>query len=278
MGGIPDTLREDFFGQGFAFPVDILTRQEAEDYRGKLERLESRLGDMRVGYKEQLNSPHILFRFANKLVRSEKILDAVGKILGDNIMVWSTTFFIKEPRAPSFVSWHQDLRYWGLSDASGMLSTWLALSEVTLENGCMRFLPGSHKDGILEHDDTHADNNALTRGQRARIDINEADTVPVRLTPGQMSLHHGWLLHSSPPNNSDKRRIGFATVYIKPSMRQTLSPKDYAMLVRGRDDFGHFIQVPPPEEDLSETARQWHKRVLDVQDEILYIGDKGAAN
>lgn len=214
----------------------------------------------------------------NKLVRSEKILDAVGKILGDNIMVWSTTFFIKEPRTPSFVSWHQDLRYWGLSDASGMLSAWLALSEVTLENGCIRFLPGSHKDGILEYDDTHADNNALTRGQRARIDINWADTVPVHLTPGQMSLHHGWLLHSSTPNNSDKRRIGFATVYIKPSMRQTLSSKDYAMLVHGRDDFGHFTQVPPPEEDLSETARQWHKRVLEVQNEILYIGDKGAAN
>lgn len=111
MSDALDTLREDFLEQGFAFPVDILTPQEAEDYRGELERLETRLGDMRVGYKEQLNYPHILFRFANKLSRSEKLLDAVGKILGDDIMVWSTTFFIKEPQTPSFVSWHQDLRY-----------------------------------------------------------------------------------------------------------------------------------------------------------------------
>lgn len=95
---------------------------------------------------------------------------------------------------------------------------------------------------------------------------------------GQMSLHHGRLLHSSAPNNSDKRRIGFATVYVKPSIRQTLAPKDYAMLVRGRDDFEHFIQVPPPEEDLSEVAKQWHKRVIEVQGEVLYVGDKGSAN
>ncbi|MCY4033726.1 MAG: phytanoyl-CoA dioxygenase family protein [Hyphomicrobiales bacterium] len=278
MSGTLDTLREDFLEQGFAFPVDILTPQEVEEYRSEMERLEARLGDMRIGYKEQLNYPHILFRFANKLVRSEKLLDAVGKILGGDIMVWSTTIFIKEPQTPSFVSWHQDLRYWGLSDAGGMLSAWLALSEVTIENGCMRFLPGSHKDGIFEHDDTHADNNALTRGQRARVDISEADTVPVCLAPGQMSLHHGQLLHSSTPNNSDKRRIGFVTVYIKPSIRQTLAPKDYAMLVRGSDDFEHFIQVPPPEEDLSEAAKQWHKRVLEVQDEVLYVGDKGPAN
>lgn len=156
-----------------------------------------------------------------------------------------------------------------------MLSAWLAFSEVTIENGCMRFLSASYKDGLLEHGDTHANDNALTRGQRVCVNISEEDAISICLLPGEMSLHQGHLLRASASKRSDKRRFGFSVVYAAPSARQTLAPKDYTMFVRGRDNFKNFIQVPPPEEDLSETARQRHVRVLDVQDEVHYVGDKG---
>ena len=288
-----DSLRAAFLEQGFAFPVDVLSRREAERHRAALEALERRIGiaasasggrrkegeaagDMRYGFREQLNQPHILFRFADEIARAPRMLDAVERILGGDIMVWSTTLLIKEPHTPAFVSWHQDLRYWGLSDAEGMCSAWLALSEATPENGCMRFLPGSHLHGLHEHDDTRHKDNSLTRGQRARVDIDEAAAVCVPLAPGQMSLHHGRLLHSSAPNRTGERRIGFITVYIAPSLRQLAAREDYAMLVRGRDGCGNFIQVPPPQADLAPEARAWHQRVLDAQDRVLYAGDAQA--
>ena len=262
-------LRSTFFDQGYAFPVDVMSRQEAARCRNRFESLEQRLDDMRYGFREQLSYPHILFRFADEIVRTPAILDAVGSILGGDIMVWSTTLLIKEPHTHRHVSWHQDLRYWGLSDETSVVSTWLALSEVTTDNGCMRFIPGSHKHGLYEHDDTRAEDNSLSRGQQARVAIDESAVLPVPLSPGQMSMHHGWLLHSSAPNHTDDRRIGFITVYIAPSVRQTSSDEDYAMLVRGKDTHGHFTQVPPPREDLSDTAKSWHQRVLAAQDKII---------
>jgi hypothetical protein len=145
---------------------------------------------------------------------------------------------VKEPLTESFVSWHQDLRYWGL-DSDAEVSAWVALSPVTEANGCMRFVPGSHTGELLPHSDTFAGDNFLTRGQEAAVEIEEEDTVLVPLEPGQASFHHGKLLHASGPNRSDERRIGFAINYISTSVRQTVAHEDFAMLVRGEDRYGH---------------------------------------
>ena len=192
-------------------------------------------------------------------------------LLGPDILVWGATFFIKEPRTESFVSWHQDLRYWGL-DSDAEVSAWLALSLVTEANGCMRFLPGSHHGALLPHVDRFEEDNILTRGQRAAIEIKEEETVKVTLEPGQASLHHGRLLHASGPNRSDERRIGLAINYIATHVRQVVGKDDYAMLVRGEDRHGHFKLVPPPEADLSDEAMAWHARILAAQNEAIYAG------
>ena len=94
----------------------------------------------------------------------------------------------------------------------------------------------------------------------------------VELQPGQMSLHHGRLLHASAPNGSNERRIGFTMNFIKASNRQAVAQKDYAMLVRGEDRFGHFDHVPPPAADLSSDALAWHARILAAQNEAYYDG------
>lgn len=268
-----DRYRRD----GYLFPVDIMDAGEAASYRGELESLEERVGDCKVGNKAQLNFPHVIFRFANEIVRNPRILDVVESILGPNILVWGGTFFTKEPHTESFVSWHQDLRYWGLNDEEGQVSAWLALSPVHKANGCMRFVPGSHKGDLVEHKDTFAEDNFLTRGQEAAVEIEEDKLVYAELDPGQASFHHGKLLHASGPNRSDERRIGFAINYIAPHVRQTVAKEDFAMLVRGEDPYGNFQHFPAPEADLSETAMAWHNRILTAQNEALYDGaDEGA--
>ena len=270
-GAITDRYHRD----GFHFPLEVLSEAQALACRAELERLERRIGEETLGNKGQLNYCHVVFRFADARVRHPRILDAVEQILGPDILCWSSTFFNKEPRTASWVSWHQDLRYWGLS-GDDEVAVWLALGRVTEAHGCMRFVPGSHRLGLLEHRDTFDEENFLTRGQQAVFDVDESRAVNVELEAGQASLHHGRLLHASAPNASDERRVGFVINYIAPAMRQVVAERDYAVLVRGEDRHGHFELVPPPEHDLTPEALAWHRRILDAQAEALYEGT-GAA-
>jgi hypothetical protein len=257
---------------GFYFPFDAFSRQEADAFRRRLDLLEPQARAGGAGNKGQLNHAHVLFRFCDEIVRNPKILDAVEDILGSDLMVWGSTFFIKEAQSPSHVSWHQDLRYWGLDDAEAQVSVWVALSPVTRAHGCMRFVPGSHKGPLLSHKDSYAPENFLTRGQVADIEVDEDTVVHVELAPGQASFHHGKLLHASGPNRTDERRIGLTINYIAPHVRQTVAKEDFAMLVRGEDCHGNFRQVPPPDDDLSSAARDWHARILAAQNVALYQG------
>lgn len=262
-------ITERFTRDGYVFPIDILDVDEALSGRHELESLEGRLEGMRVGNRDQLNYPHLIFKFAYRIATNPKILDAVESILGPDILLWGSTFFIKEPHTKSFVSWHQDLRYWGL-DSDAEVSAWLALTEVGEGNGCMRFVPGSHQGELIRHIDTFEEHNILTRGQKADVAIDDTDVVSVPLQPGQASFHHGNLLHSSGPNTTDDRRIGFAVNYIAPQVKQVVAKEDFAMLVRGEDKYGNFKLVPPPEEDLSDDAIKWHATILEAQNEAMY--------
>ncbi|MBN34870.1 MAG: phytanoyl-CoA dioxygenase, partial [Rhodospirillaceae bacterium] len=170
-----------------------------------------------------------------------------------------------------FVSWHQDLRYWGLS-GDAEVAVWVALGAVHEEQGCMRFVPQSHRMDLLEHRDTFDEKNFLTRGQEAVIDIDESKTVLAELDPGQASLHHGRLLHASGPNRSDERRVGMVINYIAPEMRQTVGSRDFAMLVQGEDRFGHFEMIPEPTENFSAEGLAWHQRLLGAHNETIYDG------
>ena len=148
------------------------------------------------------------------------------------------------------------------------------MSPVTEANGCMRFVPGSHKGELLPHKDTFTDANFLTRSQEADIEIDDQDTILVPLAPGQALLHHGKLLHASAPNRSNERRIGLAINYLAPHVRQVVAKHDFAVLVRGEDKFGHFQHVPAPTRDMDDDAITWHRRILSAQNEAIYEGAK----
>ena len=260
---------EKYSRDGFYFPLRAMPESEAAAYRKKLEDYEAAHEPiMKTAVR---NKPHLVFTWINELIRDPGILDVVEDVLGPNILAWGTNFFIKEPHDDAFISWHQDSTYWGLSHPD-VVTAWIALSDVTPENGAMRMLPGSHLLDQLPHVDTYAENNLLTRGQEVDIEINEEETIKVPLSPGQVSFHHGKLLHASAPNRSDERRIGFAINYIAPHMRQMVAEKDFAVLVRGKDRFGHFEHVPAPAADMDDEAVAWHRHILAAQNGALYEG------
>jgi chlorinating enzyme len=260
---------EAFRRDGYHFPVRALSTDEALSYRRRLEQSEAMLGGPLRGALR--SKPHLLFTWANELIRHPVVLDAVEDIYGPNLLVWSSSFFIKEAHDPSYVSWHQDSTYWGLSHPD-VVTAWIALSVSVVENGCMRVMPGTHLKDQLPHKDTFAANNLLTRGQEVQVEVNPAEAVDIELQPGEFSLHHVRLVHGSDPNNADYRRIGFAIRYIPTYVKQTVGPRDSATLVRGIDTYHHFDMEPAPKADLDPEAVALHKRVTEESNQVLYRG------
>jgi len=260
---------EAFRRDGYHFPVRALSTDEALSYRRRLEQSEATLGGPLRGALR--SKPHLLFTWANELIRHPVVLDAVEDIYGPNLLVWSSSFFIKEAHDPSYVSWHQDSTYWGLSHPD-VVTAWIALSVSVVENGCMRVMPGTHLKDQLPHKDTFAANNLLTRGQEVQVEVDPAEAVDIELQPGEFSLHHVRLVHGSDPNNADYRRIGFAIRYIPTYVRQTVGPRDSATLVRGVDTYHHFDMEPAPKADLEPEAVALHKRVTEEANQVLYRG------
>lgn len=265
-------IEERFTNDGFVFPLDAMTQAEAAEYRHSFEALEERIAASDIGRRGQINHVHTVLCFVNEIARNDRILDAVEALIGPDILLWDCTFIIKEARSTGFVSWHQDLRYWGLEDVNAVASAWLALGPVSRANGCMQFVPGSHRRGLAEHRDEYAAENLLSRGQVVQVDVAEDHVVHAELQAGQFSLHHGFLVHSSPANPSDIRRWGLVLNYVAARNRQVVAPRDFAMPVRGEDLYGHFGHVPAPDTDFSPEALGWHGRVVAAREWAQYGG------
>ena len=250
---------------GLIFPQRVMTTDDAENYLAQLESYESNTGGP-VNGKWRYKS-HLVFPWFNQLMRHPAILDLVRSLLGNDLMVWTTHIYPKEPGDGRFISWHQDSAHWGL-DSNQVLSVWVALTDATRENGCMRMLPGSHHNGQVEHQDTRDPNNILTRGQTIFDGIDEDQSVWIELKAGEVSVHHVDMFHASTPNHSNQRRVGVAIRYITPSARQTRIDEDYATLVSGEDRFGHFKEEIAPITTMSAEATAFHEHVADLQGQI----------
>lgn len=273
---LDETTIAKYRSDGICFPVPICSPEEAAEKLRKLEALETREGG-RLSARTN-TKPHLLLPWVDELVRHPRILDAVEDIMGPDILCWGSQFFIKDADDPSFISWHQDATYWGLSTAD-VLTAWFAFTPSNAQSGCMRVVPGSHHKQV-EHRETTDESNMLSRGQEIAVDVDDDDAVDVVLQPGQASLHNVLIFHSSKANRSNHRRVGFAIRYVAPHVRQTIGPRDSATLVRGKDSHGNFELVPAPEGEFHPAAVARHQLVMRRSREIQDAAasqSKGAA-
>jgi hypothetical protein len=239
-----DEIKARYQRDGFVFPITVMSEGKAASYRAALEAAEAEFPDL-INAKTCLRRyPNLVLPFVDEISRMPEVTGPVAALLGEDLLALDCPFFIKEAKTTSFVSWHQDLTYWGL-DGEDEVSAWIALSPATRESGCMRFVAGSQNQTI-DHRDTHDPDNLLTRGQEMVVEVPEDQAVDIELRPGQMSLHHGKVFHASNPNISDDRRIGLAIRFIPAQMRQVAGGQMAAMLVRGQDRYGHFRPCKPP--------------------------------
>jgi non-haem Fe2+, alpha-ketoglutarate-dependent halogenase len=254
---------ESYSRDGFLSPVAALTREQAAQYLQKLEAFERAVGGpltsdaVDARYRSRT---HILLAWVHGLARLPAILDAVEALIGPDILVYTSTWFIKEPESPAIAAWHQDATYFGLRPYEHV-TAWLALTDATAENGCMEFLPGSHRKGQLPHRAGVVTASVNRAGQAVVGAIDDAPAVHAPLRAGEFSLHHTLCLHRSQPNRSAGRRIGLAISYVPTHVQHLgVKHKTPALLVRGVDTYGHFQLEPAPAADLDEAARAAYDR------------------
>ena len=253
---------------GIHFPLRVLAAAEAAAMVARLEAIEADHGGRLPARINQ--KPHLLFPWLNELIRDARILDAVEDVLGPDILCWSAQFFTKNGHDPSYVSWHQDGTYWGLSSPD-VVTAWVALTPSTVESGCMRVVPGTHHSQMA-HNDTFAERNLLSRGQEIAVEVRQDQAIDVSLAAGEMSLHHVLLVHGSEPNAAHHRRIGFAIRYVSADVYQTSGVRESATLVRGVDRKKHFDHELPPEFDMHPDAVARHAAIIERQLRVLYAG------
>ena len=258
-----------FHHDGFVSPIDVFSEAEALRLRKELEAAEEEWPEAFQGAAR--NNAHLNLICLDEIVHNPILLDAIEDLIGPDILNYGTVLFIKEPNDPGFVSWHQDARYMGLEPHIG-ITAWVALTEANDENGCMQMIPGSHGE-IRDHNDTFGEENILTRGQEVEnVDASMAASTALR--PGQMSIHSARVIHSSQPNRSKDRRIGFVIQpFMPPHVKQMITPTG-AQLVRGSDPFANFEHLPRPASDMDPGDIKKRDWVNETWSDILYHGAK----
>ena len=254
---------------GYIAPIDVLSKSEALEARNEIELIERKFPneiDKSGRYNVHLISPKL-----DSIVHNSKILDAVESIIGKNILVCSTTLFIKNPNEKGFVSYHQDAKYIGL-EPHNWVTAWVALTDSTKKNGCMKMWPKSHLD-IKDHKDKFNKGNLLTRGQTVEnVPFDEVKSL--ELKAGQMSLHHPRIVHGSGINESNDRRIGFVIQsYIGTNVKQTLG-KNSVQVARGEDKYHHHEIINRTNSLMGEENILLRKKENDYLQEIFYKGAK----
>ena len=228
-------MLERYERDGIVFPIRVLTESEVTEFRGELEKVAAER-------PRRIDQLHLSFPWAYRLASHPAVLDAVESLIGPEILINGNLVFYKPPRDAGYASWHQDSVYsgWHLTPS---VSAWIALTVSEPANGCMRVVPGSHKQGLLEHDNVQDPNLLNKRGERLRMDVDESQAVDVVLKPGEMSLHHTNIVHGSNPNTSDGPRIGFIVRFVT---NLSTNRDREVMRVRGNADCSHLRLVEPP--------------------------------
>jgi len=184
----------------------------------------------------------------------EPILAMARHFLGNDVVLKYNSVFVKPAKTGSATPWHQDNGLWRDGEIEPF-NFWMALDPATRENGCLQFMPGTHKGEIVQHvlyeDSIHAE---LPR-DLAQKTLADRDVQHVELEPGDVVAWHSSLWHYSPPNTSDKGRIGIAGVYANPDIiaRRSRSGPNFRWVLK---EGGICTAFPPETYPLDESAPQ----------------------
>ncbi len=217
---VTDEQKEHFDTHGFVTGIKLLTSEQIAILRRDLNGLISADPTDPRFYEfnknESTDRTKVLFHMLGAWRVSESFHDLVffrpiasvaERLVGHPVRLWHDQLFVKPAREGGVVAWHQDYAYWTRTKPMAHITCWIALYDSTIENGCVHYIPGSHKWNLLPKTGL-ADNmmsvfEYLDEGQKAMF-----QPVPAELKAGEASFHHAMVLHGSYENRSHQMRGG----------------------------------------------------------------------
>ena len=243
----PKTLtpeQVDFFNRnGYLAGIRIFTPDEITGLRAYFDELLART-IAAGGDSYSISTAHLRFGRVYDVLTNRRIVACVKDLLGDDVIAWGSHFFCKMPGDGKRVSWHQDSSYWPLTPSMAV-TAWLAIDDASVENACMRYIPGTHRLGHLtyklsENDEANVLNQTVEGAESFGQPVN------VELKAGEISIHSDLLLHGSEANQSNRRRCGLTLRYCPSVVRAGLGWNEKGVIVSGQDPSGHWANPPRP--------------------------------
>jgi non-haem Fe2+, alpha-ketoglutarate-dependent halogenase len=247
----PEEVRR-FEEEGIIFPVPLVPPGEVNRFQEGFRDLEVRGG----GVQKYTVLPHMFFPWAWELASLPRLLDAVEDLIGPELVIDSSLLLCKYARDPAFAPWHQDGIYseWYKTPS---VSAWIAIVDATPENGCMQVIPGSHLKGRVAHTNVVRQDSLFGPSPEIEVEVDETQAVCVALDAGEASFHHSSIVHGSPPNRSDRKRISLIVRFVTPLFRERQATVP-AVRVRGSADLSHMLQEQmPPRGEPDECFARW---------------------
>jgi ectoine hydroxylase-related dioxygenase (phytanoyl-CoA dioxygenase family) len=235
-------VRSQFEHEGYVIVRGAIDRDLAQEAQNHVRWLLSKNPGVRP---EQLHAE--LARkdpFWIRLVSDDRLVDIAEQFVGPNVALFATHYICKPPRDGQAVLWHQDGIYWPLEPME-VVTLWLAVSDSTPENGCMRVIPRTHLTPLTAVEERTDVANVLGSGLSKGL-VDETKARDVVLQAGDISIHHPNLIHGSEANRSERWRMGLTIRYI-PTTTRILKPDVGApFLLRGKSLPGTNTYLPRP--------------------------------
>ncbi|MBZ0298514.1 MAG: phytanoyl-CoA dioxygenase family protein [Anaerolineae bacterium] len=229
---IATDLRQQYDQQGYVIVRNAIDPDLAAETSAHVDWLLQKYPDMRP---EQLHHELLVDDpFMHRLVGDDRLLDIVETFIGPNIALFAAHYIAKRPYDGQEVLWHQDGTYWPLEPME-VTTIWLAATDSTVENGCMRVLPGTQHNRLLsraELQEVDDGKNVLASGIHPS-QIDDSDVIDIELKAGDVSIHNPQIIHGSKANTSDQWRKGLTLRYI-PTSTWVKRAEHANILLRGR--------------------------------------------
>jgi len=273
--------RDGLLESPYRIPSDMMLRM-----RNSLDKL---LRDNAEIAPESLVCPHISYGSTHDeaaaaqwygYAGNPQILDLVEQLIGPDIILWGSQVFCKPALSGKAIPWHQDGQYWPIKPRA-TCSVWVAIDDAMPENGCMRYIPGSHA-GAAVYAHRVSGRADVVLDQEVEPELFDASNARADiLDVGQFSLHDVYLIHGSDANRSAKRRAAFVIRYMPAtSLFERFSGDEHNQagvsfsmskrpiwLLRGRDRAGNDFSVGHGDD------YQLVARVSDETQDVRSFGD-----
>ena len=193
----------EYHEKGYVVPDYGLSEETLESIRRDHDRLLAAHPDFRDNCPALLTYDLAFLNYA----RDPNILDMAAQVIGSDIALWNMSFFAKPAHNGKKTPYHQDGEYWPIRPLA-TCTVWIAVDDATVENGCLKLIPGSHKDKRLMAHEQRNDPELTLQQELVPNEFDESTAENLVLEAGQMSLHDIYLAHGSEINTSDKPRRG----------------------------------------------------------------------